>query len=178
VLLVLFTGANQAPAQDNPPSEYQLKAAFLYSFARFIDWPSNSFASPQSPFAICILGLDPFGPAIDDTLRGKTIGEHPVVVQRAKEPAEVRHCQIIFVSSSEKRQLPEILAALQGTGALIVGESDRFADSGGTIQLMLEKNHVRFAINTDAAESAGLRISSRLLVLAKVVHTAAENGKN
>jgi len=174
----MFACAVQAPAQNNPPSEYQLKAAFLYSFAKFIDWPSSSFASPHSPFAICILGLDPFGSVIDDTLRGKTVGDRPVVILRARDPADVRHCQIVFVSSSEKRRLPDILAALQGASVLIVGESDRFADSGGTIELMLEENHIRFAINTDVAESSGLRISSKLLALAKVVHSSAETGKN
>lgn len=178
LLLLLFVATIQSPAQDNAPSEYQLKAAFLFSFAKFIDWPSSSFASQQSPFAICILGADPFGAAIDDTLRGKAIGEHPVVIERAGEPAEVRHCQIVFISSSEKRRLAEILMALQGANVLIVGESEHFADSGGTIQLTLEQNHIRFAINTDAAESSGLRISSKLLALAKVVHNSAETGRN
>jgi len=100
------------------------------------------------------------------------------VIQRASEPAEVRRCQIVFISSSEKRRLAEILMALQGSKVLIVGESDGFADSGGTIQLMLEQNHIRFAINTDAAESSGLRISSKLLALARVVHNPDENRKN
>jgi YfiR/HmsC-like len=176
-VMALLVNTVLAPAQDSAPTEYQLKAAFLYNFAKFVDWPSNSFANDHSPFAICILGVDPFGSTIDDTLRGKTIGDHPVVVQRGKEPADVRHCHIIFISSSEKRRLPEILAALQGVNALIVGETERFADSGGTIQLMIEQNHVRFAINTDAAESSGLRISSKLLALAKVVHTASDSGK-
>ena len=176
--IFLFVVTAQTPAQNSAPSEYQLKAAFLYSFAKFVDWPPGSFASPQSPFAICILGLDPFGTAIDDTLRGKSIGEHPVTIERAKEPVEARHCQIIFVSSSEKLRLGEILMALRGANVLVVGESEDFADSGGTIQLMLEQNHIRFAINTDAAEGSGLRISSKLLALAKIVHTEADPGKN
>lgn len=178
ILVLLLAATIQSTAQDNPPSEYQVKAAFLYTFAKFIDWPPSSFASRQSPFAICILGSDPFGAAIDDTLRGKTVEEHPVVIERAKEPSDVRHCQIVFISSSEKHRLAEILMALQGANVLIVGESERFADSGGTVQLLLEQNHIRFAINTDAAESSGLRISSKLLALAKVVHNPAEAGKN
>jgi YfiR/HmsC-like len=166
-----------ARPQDSGPSEYELKAAFLYSFAKFIDWPSKAFASPQSPFVICILGADPFGAAIDDTLRGKSIGDHPVVVQRAKEASEVRHCQIVFVSSQTTRPLSEILASLQGSTALVVGESDRFADSGGAIQLILDQNHIRFAINEAAAENAGLHISSKLLALAKIVR-GSDAGKN
>jgi len=178
VLMLLLAGVLRTPAQDNPPSEYQLKAAFLYTFAKFIDWPSDSFATDHSSFAICILGVDPFGSTIDDTLRGKAIGDHPVVIERAKEPSEVRHCQIVFISSSEKSRLPEVLMALQGANVLIVGETERFADSGGTIQLILDQNHIRFAINTNAAESAGLRISSKLLALAKIVHTASDSGRN
>lgn len=176
-VMTLLASTMQASAQDSAPTEYQLKAVFLYNFAKFIDWPPGSFATPQSPFLICILGVDPFGSAIDDTLRGKTVGDHPVMVQRAKEPADVRRCHIVFISASEKHRLPEILTALQGANTLIVGDSDRFTDSGGTIQLMLEQNHVRFSINTDAAESAGLRISSKLLALSKIVH-GSESGRN
>lgn len=178
LLLVLFVSAPGAGAQTNPPSEYQVKAAFLFSFAKFIDWPPNSFAGPQSPFAICILGADPFGKTIDDALEGKTIGDHAVVVQRAKDVADARRCQMVFVSSSEKQHLPEIIERLQGANVLIVGETERFANSGGTIELMLEQNHVRFAINTDAAETAGLRISSKLLALAKIVRSTPESGRN
>jgi hypothetical protein len=178
LLLVLLFNAPWVCAQDNSPSEYQLKAAFLFSFAKFVDWPPDSFASPQAPFSICILGADPFGQVIDDVLRDKTIGDHPVVVKRTNEPAEVRHCQIVFISSSESRRLPEILSSLQGASVLIVGDTDHFADSGGTIGLMLEQNHIRFAINTVAAESAGLKISSKLLALAKIVRGPAERVRN
>ncbi len=103
--LILFTGAARA-AQDSP-SEYQLKAAFVYNFAKFVDWPPKVYSAPQSPFSICIVGTDPFGSVIDDTLRGKTVGDHPVVVRRDKEASEARHCQIVFVSASEKHRLPD-----------------------------------------------------------------------
>lgn len=177
LLLISFAAVASVRAQDSAPTEYQLKAVFLYNFAKFIDWPPGSFATPQSPFLICILGADPFGSAIDDTLKNKTVGDRPLVVERAKESAEVRHCQIVFISASEKHRLPEILIALQGANALVVGDTDGFADTGGTVQLMLEQNHIRFAINTNAADSAGLRISSKLLALAKVVHST-ESGRN
>lgn len=177
LLALVLTSAVVARGQDSAPTEYQLKAVFLYNFAKFIDWPSNTFVTRQSPFVICILGVDPFGTTIDETLKGKTVEDRAVVIERAKEPAEVRHCQIVFVSASERHRLPEILTVLQGTSALIVGDTDRFTDSGGTIQLMLEQNRIRFTINTDAAEGAGLRISSKLLALAKVVR-GSESGKN
>lgn len=178
LLLILLVSVSGARAQANPPSEYQVKAAFLFNFAKFIDWPSNAFAGPQSPFAICILGADPFGKTIDDAMERKMIGDHPVVVQRAKDAADARRCQMVFVSASEKQRTAEIIGRLQGASVLIVGETERFADSGGTIELMLEQNHVRFAINTDAAETAGLKISSKLLALAKIVRGGPESGRN
>jgi hypothetical protein len=156
-------------AQVRPPSEYELKAAFLLNFAKFVDWPSNMFADPKDPFSVCVLGTDPFGGALDDVLRGKFIGEHPVSVTRVKRVADIIRCQILFVSAPESRHLPEILVKLRGECVLIIGETDDFASSGGVIQFTLEDNRVRFFINTDAAGRAGLKISSKLLALAKIV---------
>lgn len=179
--LLILAIALHAPAmrsQGDEPGEYELKAAFLFNFAKFVQWPPSSFATPQSQFGICVLGDDPFGKSIDDMLRGKTIGEHRVVVTRCKNLAEIAHCQIVFISSSERKRLPEILTALRGTSTLAVGETGGFAASGGVIQFTLEDQHVHFIINVDAAEHAGLQISSKLLALAKVVRDAPLNGKN
>jgi len=159
-----------ARGQANSPSEYQLKAVFLFNFAKFIDWPPGSLTSPQSPFAICILGQDPFGNALDDILQGKMIRDQPLAVQRLKDQAEARRCQIVFVSSSESARLAEILKSLRGANTLIVGETNGFAASGGTIEFTLEDNRLRFTINTDAADRAGLKFSAKLLSLAKIVH--------
>ena len=177
MILIVCVGTAPLAAPQSAPTEYQLKAAYLYNFAKFVDWPADAFASPQSPFLICILGTDPFGNVIDEALRGKTIEDHPVVVERAKESSDARHCQMVFVSSSEKKRIREILGTLRGSHVLIVGESESFAESGGMIQLVLEENRVRFAINTGAAESAGLHISSKLLALARIVRSP-ESGKN
>jgi hypothetical protein len=168
---VLVSLGNAVPAfpQADVPTEYQLKAAFLFNFAKFVDWPASSFANPQSPFFVCILGVDPFGHVMDDTLQGKTIGSHTVVIQRMRDSAELRHCQMAFISSSERLRLPEIIGSSKGANTLLVGESDGFAAAGGAIQFDLEENRVRFLINPDAAERAGLRVSSKLLSLAKVV---------
>jgi hypothetical protein len=174
--LIPFVGIVQA-AQENP-SEYQLKAAFVYNFAKFIDWPPKVYPAPQSPFSICILGTDPFGSVIDDALRGKTVEDHPVIVQRMKEVAAARRCQIVFVSASERHRLPEVLASLKGANVLVVGDFDGFAAAGGAIELTLQDNRVRFAINPGAADDAGLRISSKLLALATIVHGTQESGKN
>jgi YfiR/HmsC-like len=174
--LIPFIGTARA-AQDSP-SEYQLKAAFVYNFAKFVDWPPKVYSGPQSPFSICILGTDPFGSVIDDTLRGKTVADHPVVVRRDKDATAARHCQIVFVSASERHRLPDVFAGLKGGNALIVGDVDGFAAAGGAIELTLQDSRVRFAINPGAADGAGLKISSQLLALATIVHGTPESGKN
>ena len=165
-------------AQSKSAGEYEVKAAFLYNFAKFIDWPANSFAGPQSPFLICILGADPFGRAMDDALQGKMVGSHLVAIQRVKEFADLRHCQMVFVSSSESPRLAKILQSLRGSSVLVVGESEGFAIAGGTIQFAIEQDRVRFLINPDAAENAGIKVSSKLLALAKVVHPGSQSGKD
>jgi len=165
-------------AQSAAPGEYQLKAAFLFNFAKFIDWPTTSFSNPQERFSICILGADPFGSGMDELLQGKTIADRRVSVERSHQLAEMRHCQMVFVSSSEKARVREILEGLKGTNALVVGETEGFAAAGGTIQFAIEDNHVRFLINTDAADRAGLKVSSKLLSLAHVVHDGDKNDRS
>ena len=147
-----------------------MKTAFLFNFAKFIEWPPSSFATPQSPFTFCVLGQDPFGSILTDTLQGKVIRDRPLAVRRLKDKSEARSCQIVFVSSSESPHLPEIVETLRGGNVLLVGETNRFAASGGTIEFTLEDDRVRFAINTDAAGRSGLKFSSKLLALAKLVH--------
>jgi len=172
ILAALGSLCVPAGRTQDAPTEYQVKAAFLFNFAKFVDWPESSFATPQSPFSLCVLGVDPFGRALDDALAGKAIANRPVLVSRLKEPASARQCQIAFISSSEKVRWPAIFGALRGANVLLVGEADGFAASGGTIQFTLEENRVRFSINTDAAERAHLQISSKLLALAKIVRDA------
>lgn len=180
-LLLLVGVAASAPttrAQAATPGEYQLKAAFLFNFAKFIDWPPASFPGPQASFSICILGVDPFGHSMDELLQGKTIADRRVSIERSKQVADVRHCQMVFVSSSEKSRVREILDGLRGTSVLVVGETDGFAAAGGAIQFAIEDNHVHFVINTDAAERAGLKVSSNLLSLAHVVHDGEKNDRS
>jgi hypothetical protein len=162
--------APSARGQSSGATGYEVKTAYLFNFAKFIDWPSSSFATPHSPFTICVLGQDPFGNILDDTLQGKVIGDRPIAVRRLKDKTEARHCQMVFVSSSGSPHLADIVETLRGANALLVGETNGFAASGGTIEFTLEDNHVRFVINTDAADRSGLKFSSKLLALAKLVH--------
>lgn len=157
-----------------------MKAAFLFNFAKFVEWPDRSFESPQSAFRICVIGQDPFGGALDEYL-GKTIEGRPVQLARypsANGLAETRHCQILFISASEKTHFHEVIESLRGDSALLVGDADGFAASGGTIEFTLEDNHIRFSINPEAAQRADLKLSSKLLALAKIVHDGTNNGKS
>jgi hypothetical protein len=177
---VALCSAISAPsfAQGDAPSEYQVKAAFLFNFAKFVDWPPDTYPSPQSPFAICVVGDDPFGALLDNTLAGKSLGTHPVVLRRIKELNELRRCQIAFVSSSERQNCAQLVEAVRGSRVLLVGETDGFATAGGAIEFTLEANHVRFAINPEAAQRAGLTLSSKLLMLARIVHDPGTAGKS
>jgi len=168
--LTFLLGSVFVYAQATEPSEYQLKAAFLFNFAKFIDWPKNAFANPQSPFTICVLGQDPFGHILDDELQGKMIGGRPLATRLLKDTAEARRCQILFISSSESAHLTEIFESLRVANVLLVGETTGFASSGGAIEFTIEDNRVRFTINTDTADRTGLSFSSKLLSLARLVH--------
>src|ERR1700722_2656009 len=109
VVLIVVTVCPSAWPQSKAPSEYQLKAAFLFNFAKFVDWPPGTFATAASPFTICILGRDPFGRDLDDSLRYKTIAYRSIVIRRCQSDSDARTCQILFVSRSESNRIPEIL---------------------------------------------------------------------
>jgi hypothetical protein len=156
-------------AQMKSATEYQVKAAFLYNFAKFIDWPSSAFTDPKQPLDICVYGRDPFGPALEDALLGKTIGERRVSLGRAMQFQDLVGCHVVFVGPSAHESAADLANRLKGRAVLLVGESDGFAASGGTIQFTIEDNRVHFVINPDAADRAGLKISSKLLALAKIV---------
>ena len=151
------------------PSEYQIKAAFLYNFAKFVEWPAKALLETRTSMTLCILGEDPFGADLEHILDGKTVNGRSIVVKRFSAIRGLEVCHILFISSSERHHLPEILEALGQASMLTVGETERFARLGGIINFTIEDNKVRFEINVDAAERAGLKISSRLLKLGKVI---------
>jgi hypothetical protein len=178
LILAIFTApillfiAPLASPQASQPTEYQLKAVFLFNFAKFVDWPEKTYSSPQSPFMLCVIGQDPFAGALDGYL-AMTMGGRTVQVAHfpnATLLAGARRCQITFVSASEKIHLRDVIENLKGASVLLVGDTEGFAAAGGTIEFTLEDNHIRFAINPDAAQRADLKLSSKLLALAKIVH--------
>lgn len=156
-------------AQMKAATEYQVKAAFLYNFAKFVDWPPSAFSDAKQPLDICVYGHDPFGTVLEDALLGKTIGERRVDLGRAMQFQDLAGCHVVFVSASAHESAADLANRLRGRAVLLVGESDGFAASGGTIQFSIEDNRVHFVINPDAADRAGLKISSKLLALAKIV---------
>jgi YfiR/HmsC-like len=164
-LLALPVSAQEVPSPA--PLEYELNAAFLYNFVKFVEWPPDAFAGPRSPLTICVYGENPFGSSLDGAVRGESLGERSLLVQRPAALDELRDCKVLFVSRSERQRMPEVLSQIEGAPVLTVSDTDGFLRAGGIINFVLEENKVRFLINQDAAERSRLRISSKLLRLAK-----------
>jgi hypothetical protein len=160
--LAIAAGAATAAAP-----EYQVKAAFLFNFARFVEWPGEAVVESDA-FRICVVGDDPFGPLLDDAVRGKTVHDKPVEIVHPEDIDAIR-CHIAFFASSGAPALPRLLTALGGRGILTVGETEDFTRAGGVIAMRVEESKVRFDINVDAAQRAGLHVSSQLLKLASRV---------
>ncbi len=157
-------------AQENQTtSEYELKAASLYNFTKFIEWPAESFTSPKTPFVIGIAGENPFNGALERSVKDKSYGDHPITVRQVTTPSEFQRCQVLFVTRSERKKIGDIFKAVRRSSVLTVGETDRFLQSGGMINFVTENGKVRFEINHDAAQRAQLKISSKLLGLASRV---------
>ena len=159
-----------APAAD-APSEYQIKAVFVFNFSHFVEWPPKEFASATAPFVIGILGEDRFGPLLDEAVRAERIDSHPLIVQRYRSAGEVGDCQILVIDRTEGPHLGEILHALNRRATLTVSELDHAAERGVMIQFVTENNRIRLRINAEAARAAELTVSSKLLRLADIVGT-------
>jgi hypothetical protein len=158
--------------------EYPLKLAFLYNFIKFIEWPSDSFRGPGTSLMICIIGNDPFNPDLEADLRTRTVGSHPVEVKTLRPNDALSVCHMVFVPVTEKSQAARIVSALKGSSTLTVGEIEGFAVQGGIINLTIEENKLHFEVNPLAAERAGLKISSKLLSMAKIVKEQDDQTKN
>ena len=165
-LIWLALAGPESRAQDSRPTEYQIKAACIFHFAEFVRWPPSAFTASNSFMVIGILGENPFHDDLAQMLQNKTVDDHPLMVKEIRSLSEATNCHILFISSSEKARLPEILKNLKGTSVLTVSEMDHFTESGGMINFVLEKAKIRFEINNEAATSAGLKISSKLMLVA------------
>lgn len=146
----------------------KVKAAFLYNFAKLTEWPSNAFATADSPLVIGVLGLDPFGDALDATIKAKIVGLRKISIRRFKHLGEVSGCHLLFISDSERAQMAGLLTTLAHESILTVSDADGFIEQGGMIHLVRQGDMVRFKICPEAASRAGLIFSSKLLALATI----------
>lgn len=157
-----------ARGQALPATEYHAKAAFLYNFTKYVEWPAGTFADARAPIRICVVGDAPFGRYLD-AIQNRQAQGRPLIVARLIPALLPDACNMLFVSASEAPQLRQILAACSGRPVLTVGESERFADDGGMINLLIEDRRIKMEVNLAAASAHGLKLSSHLLRLAKQV---------
>jgi hypothetical protein len=169
VLAGLSLAAPWPTAAQEAPPEYPVKAAYLFNFLKFVEWPEDSFTDPLAPIVIGVVGDDPFGNTLPQVVIGKTVQGRDLVIRRYRVNEDMRGAHILFIGASEKKRIPAILSYLRGSSVLTVADTDGFLDAGGMIQFLYEKGRVRFGINMDATGQARLKVSSKLLSLAKVV---------
>jgi hypothetical protein len=166
VLFGLVMGLNFKGLAQEPPSEYQVKAAFMFNFAKFVDWPAEAFAETNSPIVLGILGKNVFGSDLEKTIRDRKVNNHAFKFLPLTSVLEATNCHILFISPSEKDNFTKIISTLHNTSVLTVSETDGFLKAGGMINFKFEGNNIRFEISDEAAKKAGLKISSKLLSLA------------
>ncbi len=172
VPVVLLVAARGLAAQAVRAPEYQVKAVFLFNFAQFVDWPSDAFPTSDAPLVIGVLGDDPFGGALDQTVRDERLGGRPFQVRRYQNVDEIKTCHILFISRSERDRADGILAGLNHRPILTVSDADGFAQRGGMIRFVTDRNRIRLQLNLVAADAAHLTISSKLLRVAEIVTPA------
>jgi hypothetical protein len=163
-------------AQSSKPTDYDVKAAYLFNFGHFIEWPANVASAQNDSFTVCVLGQDPFGPVLDATLAGEKIAGKRVAAMRISTPQESGNCQILFLSSAGKPQLDTIIKALNKRAVLTVSDMPEFSQRGGMIQFVLEGKRVRFEVNIAAVQQSGLTLSSELLKVATTVRRNSSPG--
>ncbi len=168
LLIALLPDAGHTdPATVSP--EYQVKTAYLYNFAKFIEWPKGTFVDAEEPIVIGILGEDPFGPLLDEAVRQRQAQGRSLRTERYPSLADLRGCHLLFISNSETKQQEELLSALADSGVVTIGESPNFTRDGGQIRFFVSTDHtIKIEVNPDAAQRAGIFISSRILKIARI----------
>ena len=169
---VILTICTPVAAHADGEKEYEVKAAFIFNFAKFVEWPARAFNSSESPFVVAVVGKDPFGGSLAAALRGKEVAGRSIVLKRFNWDDDMKGAHVLFIASEDPDRLSRVSDSVKGYPILTIGESRGFAPRYGIIGFTVEKKRVRFEINLDAARRAGLTVSSRLLSLAKVVGDA------
>lgn len=156
-------------AQGHVATEYDVKAAFLYNFTKFVEWPPEAFRDDSAPFVMAVLAPDSFGSALDSIVAGKGVNGRPLVIRHLRDSSGLKGCHMLFVSSRKAGAFSRLLPSLSHRPILTVGETDRFIEGGGIVQFVERQRKVRFRINVAAAQRAALKIGSRLLSLAEAL---------
>lgn len=177
LLAAHFPMAIRAVYAAQSPTEYQVKAAYLFNLLKFVEWPDNPVVDPHAKWVIGIIGSTPIGDELTRLIEGKNVLGRELEVKKFQAADNPRDCNILFVSESEQKRLPSILAALRGSSVLTVGDMDHFIGEGGMVQFVVEDARVRIAIDVGATSRASLKVSSKLLSLARLV-TETERGSN
>jgi hypothetical protein len=164
-----MSGASVRAESGTP--EYVVKAAYLYKFTPFVEWPPSAFAAPSSPFYVCVLGGDPFGASLDQALSGRHVGQHPIQVRRLQALSGVDECHILYLGGP-RGQVTAALSKVRGTPVLSVTEQS-LGVGGGVVQFVVEDGHVRFTIDAGAAAANKVTISAKLLSLAAAVRAGS-----
>lgn len=162
-------GRLRAQEDRKKTTEYLIKGAYLYQFTKFVEWPKSAFARKDSPIVIGILGADPFGKPLDDAIKNRKAHGRVIVVQRYRRVEDLKPCHILFISGSEASRLSRILVKLKGTWTLAISDIERFAHNGGAVRFYMSGKKVLFEINIKTVKAANLKISSKVLKLAKIV---------
>jgi hypothetical protein len=168
VAVVVAVCASATPARAQSSLEYGVKAALLFNFARFIEWPERAFAGERTPIDVCVLAPNPFGDTLDRTLQGETVGARPLSARTVQGEADSAGCHLLFVPAGAEPRAA-VLIRQGGRHTVTVGESYGFEDLGGALTLVLEAGRVRFNVNLSPVEDRGIRISARMLQLANRV---------
>jgi YfiR/HmsC-like len=169
LLSILLVGGGHSGRAQTTEEEYRIKAAFIFHFAQLVDWPTGTATDTDNSLFLCTLGEDPFQGMLEATVAGKAIGSRMIRIRHLGQAQDAQACQILFIGRAQSKRIPQLVAGLRNAPILTVGETAGFLDAGGMIRFLLEENKVRFEINVQAAESAHLKIGSRLLILAEHV---------
>src|SRR6185369_3631336 len=171
IAVLTFATPSRLNAQTPEELSYRVKAACLFNFLQFVEWPSDAFTNSDSSIVIGILGNDPFKGSLDEIIAGERIGGHPILIRRVRSVEDAAHCQLVFFPGSADEGRSNTLVELAKNHVLTVGESDGFAEKGGGINFTISGGKVRFEINTTVTKTANLSVSSKLLRLARLVTT-------
>jgi hypothetical protein len=162
-------GTSVGWAQETGYNEYEVKAAFLLNFAKFVEWPEAAFPNADAPLRIGVLSDNHLGPILDRIIKGQTVNNRKLTLQISGNLGDLSGCQLLFIGAAERNRVPEILKTLSGKSILTVSETPGFAQQGGVLNFIMVESKVHFEINVDAAQRTGLKINSKLLQLAKIV---------